>query len=390
MLATKHNPRFLTDDELVRSYCIRKMELASILETIHESTEPSNQHIIVFGPSGSGKSTLVLRVAAEVRRHPCLAPKWFPIVFAEESYAVSTCGEFWLECLSQLAAQAPDADTASGIRLRLADIKNDHDDRMVRDRCLSVLHRFSLRQEKRLLLVVENLNLILEQMRDSVSPWGLRHTLQTDPWIFLLATAPGPFEQIATPEHALYYQFRVIDLPLMTVQECSALWESIAQHRLPEGSIHALQIVMGSSPRLLSALARCATDLSVEALTRDIRDLIDDQTEYFKGFINSLPPHERRVFVALAEAWEPATAREVAEISCLPPDQCWDVLHRLLQEPAVGIPDYAAKEPRFHLQDRLFSLYYALRQSGKGDDSAYRSLLTSLFREHSERPSSKP
>lgn len=384
MLATKHNPRLLTDEELVQSYCIRNVELNSILRTLHDSTGPSNPHIIVFGPRGSGKSTLVLRVAAEVRRDPSLAPKWYPIVFAEESYAVSTRGEFWLECLSQLAEQAPDTDTASEIRRRLADISNDHDDRGVSDRCLSVLEDFSRQQEKRLLLVVENLNLILEQMGDGVSPWGLRHTLQNDPWIFLLATATSRFEQIESPEHALYHQFGEIDLHPMSAQECSDLWASITERRLTEGSIRALQSVMGNSPRLFSALARGTTDHSIEALTRGIRALVDDQTAYFRDTIDSLPPQERRVFVALAEAWEPATVCEVAAISRLPVGECFDQLHRLSQKGAVGISDLAAKRLRFVLRDRMFSLYYALRHTGKGDDSKYRSLLTSLFGEHAE------
>ena len=387
MLAKKYNPRFLTDEELVQSYCIRKLELESILETLHESTGRSNEHTIVIGPRGSGRSMLVLRVAAEVRRDPRLAPKWFPIVFAEESYAVSTCGEFWLECLSQLAEQAPDPDTASEMRLGHAEIKKDHDDGRVSDRCLSTLLNFSLQQEKRLLLVVEGLDMILERFGDSISPWRLRHTLQTDPWIFLLATAPRRFEQIESPEHALFYQFRPIDLRPMSAEECSDLWESITQRRLPEGSIHALQTLMGSCPRFFSTLARRDTGQSLEALTRGIRDLVDDQTEYFKSYIDSLPPQERQVFVALAEAWRPATAGEVAEISRLSSNQCSAQLQRLVRKGAVDVSDRAAKRLRYCLRDRMFSLYYALRHSGKGDDSACRRLLRSLACEDSETSS---
>lgn len=390
MLAKTHNPRFLTDEELVESFCVRKLELASILETIHESTEPSNQHIIVVGSRGSGKSMLVLRVAAEVRSDPHLASNWFPIVFAEESYAVSTCGEFWMECLKKLAEQAPNPDTSSEILPSLAEIKRDNDDRRVSDRCLSKLQDFSMQQEKRLLLVVENLDMIFEQIRDSISPWRLRHTLQTDPWIFLLATATNHFEQIESPEHALYHQFRVIDLRPMSTTDCSALWESIAQHGPPEGSIRGLQVLMGSSPRLFSALARCSTDRSPEELARNLRDLLDDQTECFKSYIDSLPPQERRVFLALAESRKPATTREIAEISRLSSNQCSAQLQRLVRKGAVDIYDHAARRPRYYLRDGMFSLYHALRHSGKGDDSTYRSLLASLFREHAERPSSEP
>ena len=39
----------------------------------------------------------------EVVRDSDLSARFFPIVFAEETYEVSTAGEFWLECLSGLA-----------------------------------------------------------------------------------------------------------------------------------------------------------------------------------------------------------------------------------------------------------------------------------------------
>jgi hypothetical protein len=34
---------------------------------------------------------------------------------------------------------------------------------------------------------------------------------------------------------------------------------------------------------------------------------------YFKANVDALPPLERRIFVSLAEIWEPALARDVAK-----------------------------------------------------------------------------
>ena len=86
----KYNPGFLSDDELVASFCIRTSEFESIIEMLRDCTGNSNPHQIVIGPRGSGKTSLLLRVAAEVRRDADLARGFFPIVFAEESYEVET------------------------------------------------------------------------------------------------------------------------------------------------------------------------------------------------------------------------------------------------------------------------------------------------------------
>ena len=79
-----------TDDELVGSFCIRTTEFEMLVEVLHECTGSSNPHQIVIDPRGSGKTSLLLRVAAELRRDPGLAAAFFPVVFAEESYEVST------------------------------------------------------------------------------------------------------------------------------------------------------------------------------------------------------------------------------------------------------------------------------------------------------------
>ena len=87
----KYNPGFLSDSEIVASFCIRNAEFASLLESLHASEGNANVHSLVIGPRGSGKTHLLLRVAAEVRRDDRLSA-FYPIVFAEESYEVANGG----------------------------------------------------------------------------------------------------------------------------------------------------------------------------------------------------------------------------------------------------------------------------------------------------------
>ena len=48
----KFNPGFLTDDEIVASFCVRNAEFKSLLESLHASTANSNVHTLVIGPRG--------------------------------------------------------------------------------------------------------------------------------------------------------------------------------------------------------------------------------------------------------------------------------------------------------------------------------------------------
>ena len=140
----KFNPGFLTDDELVASYCVRTTEFELLVEVLRECTGGSNAHQIVIGPRGSGKTSLLLRLAAEARRDTALATRYFPVACAEESYEVGTAGEFWLECLTNLAAQAPRREHAPDLDRTVEELRAIRDDKALSDRCLGALLDFAI------------------------------------------------------------------------------------------------------------------------------------------------------------------------------------------------------------------------------------------------------
>ena len=52
------------------------------------------------------------------------------------------------------------------------------------------------RHGKRMVLVVENLNMLFADIGDPDAGWRLRHTLQTEPRIVLLGSATSRFDEI--------------------------------------------------------------------------------------------------------------------------------------------------------------------------------------------------
>ena len=180
------------------SFCVRTHEFESIIETLSESTGNSNPHMIVIGPRGSGKTHLLLRVAVEIRRKSELE-RFFPVVFAEESYEVTTCGEFWLECLGRLADQEPHTDGVD-LHRTYENLRTSPDDRILAERCLGVLLDFADRHSQRLVLVVENLNMLFADMLDPDAGWRLRKTLQTEPRIVLLGAPPADSKRSTIPK----------------------------------------------------------------------------------------------------------------------------------------------------------------------------------------------
>ena len=365
--ARKYNPGFLTDDELVGSFCVRTTEFEMLVEVLRECTGSSNPHQIVIGPRGSGKTSLLLRVAAEVRRDPGLAAGFFPVVFAEESYEVSTAGEFWLECLSHLSVQAPRREDGPDLQRTFAELRTVRDDRALAERCLGALLDFSDREDKRLVLLVENLNMLFRDMADPDAGWRLRKVLQTEPRIVLLASATSRFDEIDDPDHALYDLFSVRTLRPLDTGECATLWEAVAGRCPQPGTIRSIEILTGGSPRLVAIVARFGAELSFRKLMANLLDLIDDHTEYFKSHLELLPAQERRVYLALAALWKPATTREIADQSRMETSKCSAQLTRLTGRGVVQSAGGSARRKQYYLTERLYNIYYLMRRSRRSD-----------------------
>ena len=370
----KYNPGFLTDEELTASFCVRTAEFDSVVEMLRGCTGPSNPHQIVIGPRGSGKTSLLLRVAAEVRRDPELSSSLFPIVFAEESYEVTSAGEFWLEALSRLADQAPARDDAPGLYRTLDDLRTIQDDQNLGDRCLAALLDFSDHEGKRLVMMVENLNSMFRDMSDRDAGWRLRKILQTEPRIILLASATSRFAEIDDPDHALYDLFRVRTLHPLATEECTELWTALSGSPPPGQTIRPIEILTGGSPRLIAIVARFGAELSFGELMDDLLDLVDEHTEYFRSHIEALPAQERRVYLALADLWKPATTREIAERSRVDTSKCSAQLTRLIERGVVKVTGGTLRRKQYYLTERLYNIYYLLRRNG-GPDSLIQALI---------------
>lgn len=357
----KYNPAFLSASELVDRFVVRQADLAAILQSVRENTTAANQHVLVIGPRGSGKTMLVQRLAVEIQRDSELRENWYPIVFSEESYEVTTPGEFWLAALFHLGQQTDDPRWQAKYKEYGSQWR---DENTMRELALSQLMAFAGEQGKKLLLIVENLNGLLGNQISNDDAWKLRHTLQNEPRVMLLATATSRFEEIDNADKAMYELFRIHDLRPLDKDDCRSLWQSLTGQSLEADRVRPIQILTGGNLRLLTILATFAAHLSLRELMGDLVALVDDHTAYFKSHLDALPTVERKVYLALAELWDPSTARDVATAARLDVNRTSSLLGRLVDRGAVAVFDERGGSKWYQVAERMYNIYYLFRHRG--------------------------
>lgn len=360
----KYNPAFLTEEELVQSFVVRQADLGLIVDAIRDNAGESNQHLLVIGPRGMGKTMLVLRAVAEVRRDESLQSKWYPLVFAEESYEVTTPGEFWLEALFHLWHQTKDDRWGRTYE----DLRRESDETRLRERALAQLMDFADSVGKRILLVVENLNMMLGDQISDEDAWVLRHTLQHEPRVMMLASATSRFDEVENAGKAMFEMFRPLRIEPLTEDECRKVWVSFTGDEPAQSQIRPIQILTGGNPRLLAIISTFAAGRSFNELMGDLTQLVDDHTEYFKTHLDNLAPTERKVYLALAEIWDPATARTIAEAARLNVNMTSSLLKRLISRGAVIELDTEQRTKWYQVAERLYNIYYLMRRRGSPSD----------------------
>lgn len=366
-----YNPALWSREEVRTYYIARPKLLERFLEDFRrEQSGTRPQHRLILGQRGMGKSTLLRRLAIAVDDESDLAAKWIPLVFPEEQYNVATLADFWLNCLDALGDYLETHGRV--VEMHAIDAEVERLDRKDGEGALQALLRVAQKLDRRLILLVDNIDLILERLKEK--DWVLREALQQHPALLLVGASSRALEASYDYGKAFYDFFRIDELRGLSESEMRETIANLAKqrgaHELIErleadpGRLRVLHTLTGGNPRtavLLYGVLLKGVDGDVRS---DLEGLLDEVTPLYKARFDELPAQAQQLLDKLALHWNPMTARQAADALNWNINQSSAQLDRLTQAGIVEkVKSGRGKRIAFQVAERFFNIWYLMRAS---------------------------
>jgi tetratricopeptide (TPR) repeat protein len=367
-----YNPEQMDESEIKRTFVARQWLLDDVLSLLKRQPKGAGvQHGVIIGPRGMGKTTMLLMLRFAVKEGD-LSRRWFPVRFPEESYGVTGLADFWLATISNLAYESSDFDLAAKTDELTKEFK---DEAALCDGAVATLKDWSKRRKLRILLLVDNLDMVLDQIHNSADNARLRDVLMNDGTFMLVGTATSFFKEARNYDQALYNFFRTWNLDSLDATQLHELLrqraavdnqpdfeERIKQNR---ARIEVLHYFTGGNPRLILMLYRIIATSEFIEVRRGLEKLLDEVTPYYKAKIEILPPQQRKILDHVARisgrTGEGLTPTRIAQETRLPVNQVSTQLKRLSDLGYVRAANVRTRNSYYSLAEPLYAIWHQMR-----------------------------
>jgi hypothetical protein len=367
-----YNPDLMSKKEIKDTFVARQELVDEIVSLIkHQPKGAGVQHAVIIAPRGMVKTTVLLMVRFAIQDGE-LADSWQAVQFPEESYNIYDLADFWIKILDHLSEATGDAE----IRHRIANLEQDYpnnDD--LQEAALALLKDWRRKHKKRLVVLVDNFDMILEQINDERDNARLRDVLMNDGTMMLIGGATTFFHEARAYDQPLYNFFKIYDLPNLKFEQMQDLLRrraSIDKRTDFEETLIAnksrlrvLEHFTGGNPRLVLMLYRVITQSNISEVKLGLEKLLDEVTPYYKAKVESLPPQQRKILDHIArvssQTNEGLTPTEIASATRMTPNQASAQLKRLVENGYVQAANLRGRSSYYTLSERLYAIWHQMR-----------------------------
>jgi len=373
---TVYNPALLKKEDLIRGFVARQALLDRLLDDMRrEGPATAPQHHLLIGQRGLGKTTLLRRLAYAMEDDPELAAAWMPLVFPEEQYNVASLGGFWLNCADALSDALDRQGERTASEALDARVRSVPADRAARSAAaLEILIAEADRLQRRLLLLVDNLDILLERL-DLDQEWEFRRVISEEHRLHFIGASSRVLEAFYEHGRAFYDFFQIHELKGLDDAETFTLLCKLAEQagkpavekllREQPGRIRTVRLLTGGNPRTLVLLFKVLAEGGDSDVQHDVEQLLDLYTPLYKARFEELPAQAQQLVDAMAIHWDPLTAADLTGL--LRPLSVNLVSAQLKRLEDLGVvekaPWFGEKKTAFQIAERFFNIWYLMRAS---------------------------
>jgi tetratricopeptide (TPR) repeat protein len=369
-----YNPDLLSKKELLALFVARRPLLRRLLDELRVHTEGGGQHHLLVGQRGMGKTTLLRRLRYAIEDDPELDRRWLPLTFPEEQYNVVRLSDLYVNCIDALGdalQQLGQTDNAQALDDAVRRLPGaDEEERA--HLALTLLMEQTAKTGKRLVLLLDNLDLILDRLRNE--QWAIRELLSHSRGPLVIGASSQVLESSYSYSSAFYDYFQIDELRALTEAETHKVLVHLSRTQgAPEvaqvleqhpARLRTLHTLTGGNPRTAVLLFNVLA-LGIEGdVQSDLQRLLDYCTPLYKARVEALSTQAQQVLDALAIHWDPISAGELAGITRLDTNVASSQLNRLTKEGLVEkVEYYPETKTGFQIAERFFNIWYLMRAS---------------------------
>jgi tetratricopeptide (TPR) repeat protein len=370
-----YNPDLLSKQELIAHFVARQPLLQRLLEDLRRGGQGgAAQHHLLLGQRGMGKTTLLRRLRFAIEDDAELNRYWLPLTFPEEQYNVVRLSDLYLNCIDALGDALEQIGRQEETKTldEAVEALPDRDETRRAEGALAILMDHADRVGKRLVLLIDNLDLILERLKGD--QWAIRELLSAESRLLLIGASAGAIEATYKYKEPFYDFFQVHELKGLNETETREVLLALSRQSNSVGverildedpaRIRTLHALAGGNPRTVVLLYSVLAQGTEGDVRSDLERLLDKCTPLYKARFESLPTQSQQVVDAMAIHWDPISAGELAAIVRLDTNAVSSLLNRLAQQGVVEkVAYHPASKTGFQIAERFFNIWYLMRAS---------------------------
>ena len=364
-----YNPDSMSKEEIKALFVARQPLLNEFVSTIrNQQTGAGTQHLLIIAPRGMGKTTMLLMLQFAIEDNADLSKNWQAVRFPEESYDITELADFWLKVLDYLDDES--------LKPKIEEIEkrfpNSED---LREAAWTLVKDWSKKNKKRILLLIDNFDMILEQIGNDIEQARLRDILMNYGTVMFIGCAPSYFHQIQDYQQPLYNFFKIFNLNDLKfpdiedlirrraeIDDIPNIEELLQKNRT---RIKALETFTGGNPRLVLMLYRIIIRSDMTEVRTGLERLLDAVTPFYKDKTEKLPPQQRKIINEIAqyslEKNEGISPTEIAQRMRTTPNQVSSQLKRLSENGYVRALNIRGRSSFYVISEPLYAIWAQMR-----------------------------